>query len=157
MATSSPRAPDRKAVVVAAVVVVVLLVVYGAALVGGPEAPRVGASLEEILADPDDVVGERWALSGEVVEVLGGGVVLIGGREFGLPPVPVLLTERAREVVDEGVARGDVGQFVGRFRRLDVSELERQVRADVPEERLAPVEGGLLLVATEAAVDERSR
>jgi hypothetical protein len=84
-------------------------------------------------------------------------VVLVGGREFCLPPVPVLLTERAREVVDQGVARGDVGQFVGRFRRLDVSELERQVRADLAEERLAPLEGGLLLVATQAAVDERSR
>jgi hypothetical protein len=47
-------------------------VVYGAALVGGPAAPRVGASLEEILAEPDDVVGERWAVSGEVAEVLRG-------------------------------------------------------------------------------------
>lgn len=148
---------DRAAVIVGAVVIVVLLVLYAAALVrGGADTPRLGASLEEVLADPDDVVGERWAIAAEVRDVVGAELILVGGREFGIDALPVLLTSRARELVDEGIAAGDVGQFVGRFRRLDVSQLEREVRTDLPDERLAHLEEGLVLVADRAAVDQRT-
>ncbi len=157
VADRRPHSGDRRAVAVAAVVIVVLLVVYVAALAAGGEAPRLGASLEEILREPDDVVGERWAVSAEVRDVLGDQLILVGGREFGIAPVPVLLTSRAREVVDDGIAPGDVGQFVGQFRRLDVSQLESEIRGDLPDERLERLEEGLVLVADRAAVDQRVR
>lgn len=156
-AARSPRGRDRAAMIIGAVVIVVLLVVYVAALVRGGEAPRLGASLQEILEEPDDVVGERWAVSAEVRDVVGDQLILVGGPEFGIGPVPVLLTSRAREVIDDGVAPGDVGQFVGQFRRLDVAQLERELRTDLPGERLEDLEQDIVLVADRAAVDQRVR
>ncbi len=160
---SAPRGPGRSrrirdhgATLVGAVVIVVLLALYVAAVVRGGEEPHVGASLEEMLSEPDDVVGERWAFGAEVREVLGDRLVLVGGREFGVEALPVLLTSRARDVVDEGITAGDVARFVGRFRRLDVSRLKRELRGRLPDERLKQLEDGLLLVADRAAVDERA-
>lgn len=83
-------------------------------------------------------------------------MILVGGPQFGVPPTPVLFTSRAREAIDEGIRPGDVGQFVGRFRRLDVDELERQARGDLPEARLERLGGGPLLVADPAAIDQRA-
>lgn len=158
MSTSSPtRSPDRRAVAVAVAVIVVLLAVYGAALVRGREAPNVAASVADIQADADDVMGERWVVAGEVTAILGNEVLLVAGPGFGTDPLAVLLTSRAREAVDDGISTGDVGQFVGQFRELDVDELERQTRGDLPEERLESLEGAPLLVADRAAVDQRVR
>ncbi len=146
---------DRRATVVAIVVIGLLVILYGAALVrGDDDETHIGASLEEIAREPDDVVGERWALAAQVESVISDEVVVVGGRDFGVPTVPVLLTSRAREVVDDGIAPGDVGMFVGQFRRLDLRQLERQTRADLPEERLARLEGDLLLVADRAGIDQ---
>ncbi|MBW3609706.1 MAG: hypothetical protein KY463_15475 [Actinobacteria bacterium] len=50
--SSARRSPDRRAVAVA----VVVIVVYGAALVRGERSAHVAASLQEIHAEPDDVV-----------------------------------------------------------------------------------------------------
>lgn len=141
----------------AAVVVLVLAGLYGAALVRGSDAPRLGASLAELQRNADDIIGERWVVSGEVSGVFGDELLLIGGERFGTRPLPVLLTDRALEIGEARVGAGAVGQFVGRFERLEVERLERRLRADVPEERLEPLEGGLLLVATRAAADPRRR
>lgn len=149
------RGCDRRATAVAVVVIGVLLAVYGASLLRGDSAVNVAASLEELHANADDVIGERWVVAGEVRQVLSDEVIVIGGGEFGVPATPVLLTARARDVIG-GLAPGDVGQFVGRFRRLDVDDLTRQAGGDLPEERLEPLEDGLLLVADRAAIDQRA-
>lgn len=59
-------------------------------------------------------------------------------------------------MIDGGIRTGDVGQFVGQFRPLNVDELERQVRGDLPEERLERLGDGPLLVADRAAIDQRA-
>lgn len=153
-ATSSPDAPDRRALVIAVVVIVTLVIVYAAALVRGGPTARVGASIAEIQADPDEVLGERWVIAGEVRDVIDEQLVVVGGPAFGVAPLPVVLTSRARDAVEQGLDRGDVGQFVGSFQRLDVDQLERRLRVDLADERLEGLEESLVLIADRAAVDD---
>lgn len=141
--------------VVAVVTIAVLTAVYAAALYRGDGSPRLGASLAEPQADPEEVAGEQWVVAGEVRKVLGDDVITIGGPAFGISPLPVILRGRGRDAGDGRLSPGDVGQFVGVLRRLDVDALERRMRIDLPGERLRSLGEDLVLVADDAAVDRR--
>lgn len=140
---------------VAVVTIAVLVAVYVGALYRGDRSPRLGAPLSELQADPEEVAGERWVVAGEVRKVLADQVITIGGPAFGTRPLPVILRGRARDAAHGPLSPGDVGQFVGVLRRLDVATLERRMRIELPGERLRSLGGDLVLVADDAAVDQR--
>ena len=83
--------------IAAGAVVLVLLALFTVPLVREDphRPPALGVTLHQIVAQPEELDGERLTVSGEVLRLTGPDRLAIGGPQFGLPAMPVELEDRA--------------------------------------------------------------
>lgn len=123
---------SRSAWIAAGVVVLLLIGLFAVSLVreDTSRSPALGVTLDQIVAQPEEFDGTRLTLAGEVARRSGGGRLVIGGPQFGLPGVPVELKDRAllRGVENfEAVRPDDLVHLTG---EVDVRDGTPMLKAD---------------------------
>lgn len=129
----------------------------------GPHAPSAGeppvkVSVSDIADDPGEFYGDRVVVTSEINRVIGARAFTIGGEIAGIPPPEML-------VVNAGGALPDLDEdqpvrVMGVVRQLDLTELERELGADVEDGLFGDWEDTPVIVAEsiqEITTDEAVR
>jgi hypothetical protein len=116
--------------------------VVSAACASSPAIPRDlgmpwGATVKDIVSNPQQSAGKTVVVSGEVNRVFGPRWFSIGGEGFGggeelLVVGPTRIPKLLDNLADSGKVANDLVQVTGRVRLFDVDAIEDEIGEDLP-------------------------
>lgn len=134
---SAWRSPARRLATAAACA---LAAVAAACASSQPIPPSLGmpwgATVKDIVSNPQQAAGKTVVVSGEVNRVFGPRWFSIGGEDFGgdelLVVGPTRIPKLLDNLADSGKVANDLVQVTGRVRLFDVDAIEDEIGEDLP-------------------------
>lgn len=108
------------------------------------EGPEQGATVSQLIDDPQQYIGQNVTVSGEIEQVFSDAAFAIGGEEFGdrlmVYMSPSVTVYGQRSAPDTSFMAGDIVQLTGQVRRYVSISAERggEQNVDIPYDDQAP-------------------